>query len=63
MSQYTKDLHIAQDLYHSYEETDEKMTWCGNCGNYGIQKSLFSALALEDIKQQDCLICYDVGCS
>jgi len=63
MSQYTTDLVQSQDVYQSYENSDEKMTWCGSCWNYGIQKALFSALALENIHQKDCLICYDVWCS
>jgi 2-oxoglutarate/2-oxoacid ferredoxin oxidoreductase subunit beta len=56
-------LFSKKDLYLSYEEVDEKMTWCGGCGNYGIQKALFRALALGDITQKQCVICYDVGCS
>lgn len=35
------------DLYVSLEETDQVMTWCDDCGNYGIQKALFQALTLE----------------
>lgn len=34
-------------LYVSLEETDQVMTWCDDCGNYGIQKALFQALTLE----------------
>jgi hypothetical protein len=35
------------DIYVSLEETDQPMTWCDDCGNYGIQKALFQALTLE----------------
>jgi hypothetical protein len=34
-------------IYVSLEETDQPMTWCDDCGNYGIQKALFQALTLE----------------
>jgi 2-oxoglutarate ferredoxin oxidoreductase subunit beta len=40
-----------------------KSTWCGNCGNYGIQSAMKRALVLEDIGIQDAIMCYDVGCS
>jgi 2-oxoglutarate ferredoxin oxidoreductase subunit beta len=40
-----------------------KSTWCGNCGNYGIQSALNRALVLEDIAVDDAVLCYDVGCS
>lgn len=44
-------------------QTDKKMTWCGGCGNYGIQNALMRALVLEDFKRRDILMCFDVGCS
>ncbi len=44
-------------------ETDKKITWCGSCGNYGIQNSLMRALVLENYGQRDFLMCFDVGCS
>ena len=47
----TNDLIQKKDLYASYEESDERMTWCSECGNYGIQKAVFRALALEGIEQ------------
>ncbi|QQS59185.1 2-oxoacid ferredoxin oxidoreductase [Candidatus Peregrinibacteria bacterium] len=46
-----------------YEESEEKLTWCSGCGNYGIEKALIRALTLENIGFQDCLICYDIGCN
>ncbi len=44
-------------------DTNKKVTWCGNCGNYGIQAALKRALALEGLTHRDVLLCYDVGCS
>lgn len=44
-------------------ETDKKITWCGNCGNYGIQNALMRALVLERMGIKDFLLCFDVGCS
>jgi hypothetical protein len=35
------------EIYLSLEETDQVMTWCDDCGNYGIQKALFQALTRE----------------
>lgn len=60
---YIKELAKNHGLYSSYENVDEKMTWCAECGNYGIQKALFRALTLENIEQDQCIIAYDVGCS
>lgn len=40
-----------------------KTTWCGNCGNYGIQTALNRALVLEDIGIDEAVLCYDVGCN
>jgi 2-oxoglutarate/2-oxoacid ferredoxin oxidoreductase subunit beta len=60
-----KDIHNLYEnsaQYLSYE-TDKKITWCGNCGNYGIQNALMRALVLEKFKRKDFLLCYDVGCS
>ena len=44
-------------------ETDKKITWCGNCGNYSIRNAIMRALALEKMERNDFVICYDVGCS
>ncbi len=51
------------DIYVSLEETDQVMTWCDDCGNYGIQKALFQALTLEWRKPSETIVAYDVGCS
>lgn len=44
-------------------QTGKKITWCSNCGNYGIQNALARALVLEGFDRKDFLLCYDVGCS
>lgn len=43
-------------------ETPEKLTWCGGCGNYGIQRALERALVLEGIGPQEVVFCFDIGC-
>ena len=62
-SDYIDGILAQQELYLSYEESDEKLTWCSGCGNYGIQKALVRALALEELDRQQVLLCYDIGCS
>lgn len=44
-------------------ETDKKITWCSNCGNYAIQNALTRALVLENFKRKDFLLCFDIGCN
>ncbi len=44
-------------------ETEKKITWCGNCGNYGVQNALMRSLILEEYERKDFLMCFDVGCS
>jgi 2-oxoglutarate ferredoxin oxidoreductase subunit beta len=44
-------------------ETEKKITWCSNCGNYGIQNALRRALVLEDIDWRNVVLCFDVGCN
>jgi 2-oxoglutarate ferredoxin oxidoreductase subunit beta len=44
-------------------ESDKRITWCSNCGNFGIQNALIRALVLEDLKVEDVVHCFDVGCS
>ena len=48
--------------YNTYE-TNEVLTWCSGCGNYGIQNALKRALVLEEIETKDVLMCFDVGCN
>jgi len=50
-------------LYDQYDSSQEKLTWCGGCGNYKIQNALKRALALENIHPRDLLLCFDVGCN
>jgi 2-oxoglutarate ferredoxin oxidoreductase subunit beta len=57
-----KKLEERADLYASYD-TDEAITWCGGCGNYGIQNSIKRALTLENLTHKDYIHCFDVGCS
>lgn len=60
-----------KDLQHLASNADElvgydtprKMTWCSNCGNYGIQNALKRALVLEGIQRNDFILCFDVGCN
>lgn len=49
--------------YLQYETESRKITWCGNCGNYGIQNALKRALTLEGLGRKDVLLCFDVGCN
>jgi 2-oxoglutarate/2-oxoacid ferredoxin oxidoreductase subunit beta len=52
-----------KNLQQSYESED-KLVWCGGCGNYGIRNALIRALTLENLDPgKDVVICYDVGCS
>jgi len=58
-------LQVLTERSAAYErlETDEVMTWCGGCGNYGIQNAIKRALVLEGLSAADVLHCFDVGCS
>lgn len=51
-----------KELYAKYE-TDKVITWCSGCGNFSIQNALKRALTLENIQQDEVVICFDVGCS
>lgn len=44
-------------------ETEKKITWCSNCGNYGIQNALTRALLLEGFEREDFVMVFDVGCN
>jgi len=61
MNKDYKTLADRKNEYLAYEGT-EVITWCGGCGNYGIQKALERALVLEGIKPKNTLFCYDIGC-
>lgn len=60
-SSYIQTLETKKRDYMAYESM-EKLTWCGGCGDYGIQKALERALVLENIKPQEVLLCFDIGC-
>jgi 2-oxoglutarate ferredoxin oxidoreductase subunit beta len=57
-----KQVAAKAEEYLAYE-TDEVITWCSNCGNYGIQNALKRALVLEGLTHRDIALCFDVGCS
>ncbi len=59
LGKLTKDI----ERYEQFNESDEKLTWCGGCGNYKIQNSLKRALTLEKLGIQDVVMCFDVGCN
>src|SRR6185503_1087820 len=61
--QILEELEARSDLYLHYEHSDEKLTWCSGCGNYGIQKALIRALTLEGLSFDKVLFCFDIGCS
>lgn len=44
-------------------ETDKRITWCSECGNYAIQNALKRALTLENFSRRDFLYCFDIGCN
>lgn len=57
-----KNLAAKAKDYLKYE-TSEVMTWCGGCGNYGIQNALKRALVLEGYGQKDVVFVFDIGCN
>lgn len=44
-------------------KTEKVITWCSNCGNFGIFNALMRAMALEDLTMRDVALCFDVGCN
>jgi len=44
-------------------ETDNVITWCSGCGNFGILNSVMHAMAIENIGVEDAVLCFDVGCN
>lgn len=61
-----KDINVLTEKAKqvvSFESDDRKITWCGNCGNYGIQNAIKRALVLEGLDRNDFILCFDVGCS
>ncbi len=57
-----QNLAVHAEQYQKFE-TEQVMTWCGGCGNYGIQNALKRALTLEGLGAEDFIYCFDVGCS
>jgi 2-oxoglutarate/2-oxoacid ferredoxin oxidoreductase subunit beta len=43
--------------------SDNILTWCTGCGNYGILAALKRALVAEQIAPKDILLCFDIGCN
>jgi 2-oxoglutarate/2-oxoacid ferredoxin oxidoreductase subunit beta len=58
------DYQILADRKQDYlnYESNQRLTWCEGCGNFGIQKALERALVLENLKTSDVLLCFDIGC-
>lgn len=44
-------------------KTEEVITWCSNCGNFGIMNAVMRALTLEGMSVRDVVFCFDVGCN
>lgn len=44
-------------------ETDNVITWCSGCGNFGILNAVMHAMAFEEIGVRDAVLCFDVGCN
>lgn len=44
-------------------EGKEACTWCGGCGDFGIQKALERALVLEGFTTKDVVMVFDIGCN
>ncbi len=64
MNKNLKILIKNQDIYEGYTTRDETVNWwCGGCGNYPIQQAVKQALTLEELRRENVLFCYDVGCS
>jgi 2-oxoglutarate ferredoxin oxidoreductase subunit beta len=61
-SQILKMISDRSTQYNELDESEEKLTWCGGCGDYSIQKALIRALTLEGVHPHECLLSYDIGC-
>lgn len=60
----TKDYSALAEKKAEYLkfEGKELLTWCGGCGNFGIQNAMERALVLEGYNPQQVMFCYDIGC-
>ncbi len=55
------DCH-CQPAVHDYF-SQNLYTWCTNCGNYGIHAAVKRALTCANIKPDQALLCFDIGCN
>ncbi len=56
------NLSIYEERVRSLQ-TNNVLTWCSGCGNYGILNAVTHAMALENIGVEDAILCFDVGCN
>ncbi len=61
MNESYKKLSDDKQNYLKFEGK-ELLTWCGGCGNFGIQNAVERALVLEGLTPQKVMFCYDIGC-
>lgn len=59
----TLDILASKASKYAQFNSEEKLTWCTGCGNFGIQNALKRALTLENINIRDTLLCFDIGCN
>lgn len=63
MSNYCANHFQNDDVKFSDYYEEETYTWCTNCGNYGIAAATKRALVSLNIKPQNTLMCFDIGCN
>lgn len=63
MSRLCQEHFQNKDLSLSDYYSNNIYTWCTNCGNYGIAAATKRALVAENIKPQNTLLCFDIGCN
>lgn len=59
---YIKELIERKKEYLAFE-SDEKLTWCGGCGNYGIRNAMQRALTMSGFGLRNTMFYYDIGCN
>lgn len=62
-SKLMTDLSKKKNSFMEYDESPEKLTWCSGCGNFSIHNALKRAVTLENIKHENLVLCFDVGCN
>jgi len=64
-SDSSNSLQVLADKAEEYVqlESEEKLTWCTGCGNFGIQNALKRALVMENLGAKDFIQCFDIGCN